>query len=45
MLTDVIADRICPRATAQGTQGMGRAGTFFSTVAIKEETPHVQVIT
>jgi hypothetical protein len=25
-------------------QKMGRAGTFFSTVAIMEEEPHVQVI-
>jgi hypothetical protein len=38
--TDVIADRICPRAAAQGSQEVGRAETFFSTVAIKEEEPH-----
>jgi hypothetical protein len=40
-VTDVIADRIAPRAKAKGARGMGRAGTFFSTVAIKEEDPNV----
>ena len=39
-VTAVIADGIYPRATAQGSQEVGRTGTFFSTVS-KKGGPHV----
>jgi hypothetical protein len=42
VVTDVIADRIYPRATAKGSQEVGRVGTFFSTVregSLEEQAP------